>query len=205
MSELNPRPPTVLRLVKGAAGPAPSQDLDLIREAAAGDVRAQEQLYRRHATRVLGLLFRLMGGSPDAEDALQDTFMAAFDDLPKLREPERFVGWLNQIAVRQAHRRFRRKRLERWLGRMPLATASLTSIARSDLTPHEALELSRIDEALSRLSVHLRTAWLLRHLEGCTLEEVALACDCSLATLKRWLERAETCVNARIGAGESAP
>ena len=190
-----------LRLVRGPAVlPSATPDAGLIRAAAAGDTRAQEQLYRAHAPRLFGLLFRLLGGSHDVEDVLQDTFITAFDDLSTLREPERLSAWLNQVAVRHAHRRFRRRRLERLLGRMPWQTVSLIAVARADLTPEEGLELSRLDEALSQLSTKLRTAWLLRHVEGCTLDETAIACDCSRATLKRWLQRAEDCVNARIGA-----
>jgi RNA polymerase sigma-70 factor (ECF subfamily) len=194
-----------LHLLPRTESDVPVYELTLIHGAITGDTLAQDQLYRRHAPCVYGLLFRLMGGSHDVEDVLQDTFVAAFDDLASLRDPHLFSAWLRQVAVRQAHKRFRRRRLERWLKQMPYEAVSLVAISRADLTPHEALELSRIDEALSGLSADLRTAWFVRHVEGCTLEETAMACDCSLATIKRRLQRAEARVDRRLGITRSAP
>lgn len=199
--------PIALRLITRAEPDTDTvvSDTTLIHQALTGDTRALEEIYRRHAPVVHGLLFRLMSGSHEVEDVLQDTFVAVFDGLRSLRNPELFAAWLRQVAVRQAHRRFRRRRLERWLKQMPFESVSLVAIAQADLTPHEALELSRIDEALSTLSTQLRTAWFVRHVEGCTLEETAIACDCSLATIKRRLARAEACVDKRIGVTRGAP
>jgi DNA-directed RNA polymerase specialized sigma24 family protein len=91
-------------------------DAGLVQAALMGDRAAEEQLYLRHVHYVQGLLVRLLGSRAEAEDAIQETFVIALDQLPSLREPAAFRPWLAQIAVSQARRRFRRAKLLRALG-----------------------------------------------------------------------------------------
>jgi RNA polymerase sigma-70 factor (ECF subfamily) len=96
------------------------------------------------------------------------------------------------IAVHQVHRRFRRRRL---LSRLGLDRggddARLESVVDPGLGPEKRLELARLDSGLGRLPSELRLAWMLRYVEGCELSEAAEHCRCSLATLKRRLQRAD--------------
>src|SRR3954462_14496000 len=86
--------------------PSPVDDAELVRGACAGLVWAKAELFRRHAGRLLGLLARLLGSHADAEDAVQDLFVAAFRTLHQLRTAEALGSWLTQLAVHQAHRHF---------------------------------------------------------------------------------------------------
>src|SRR3954466_8920500 len=88
----------------------------LVERARTGATTAQGELFRRHAPRLLPMLIRLLSSHSDAEDALQDTFISAFATLDHLKDVDSFGGWLRQVAVHQAHRRFRRRRLFRVLG-----------------------------------------------------------------------------------------
>jgi RNA polymerase sigma-70 factor, ECF subfamily len=187
-----PSPPLVVL-------PAPG-DADLVARARGGEAWALEAIYRRHAGAVGAVLVRLLGRREEAEDALQDTFLAAFAELPRLRAAEALQPWLVRIAVRQAHRRFRRRRLLRLLGLdRARDDARLEALAAPGTSPEERAELALLDRALQGLPAAPRVAWLLRYVEGYDLEGVAEACGCSLATAKRRIAVARAHVSAHLG------
>lgn len=179
-------------------------DATLVRGVLAGDRAAEEALYRRHAPSVLRLATRLLRSNQDASDVLQDAFVTAFEDLGSLREPEAFRAWVHRITVRLVHRRFRRRRL---LGLLGLDNknddVSLESLADESASPEARVELRWLDAALARIDGNDRIAWMLRHVEGLALEEVAETCGCSLATVKRRVGAAEVVVRRHLEGGAS--
>src|SRR4051812_11878488 len=88
-----------------------STDAQLVARIREGDRAAEEALYRRHAQAVAVTATRLLRSHHDAQDVLQDTFIIALGEIEGLRDPAAVRAWLLQIAVRQVHRRFRRRRL----------------------------------------------------------------------------------------------
>jgi RNA polymerase sigma-70 factor, ECF subfamily len=174
-------------------------DEALVAAVRAGDRGAEEQLYRRHAPSVLTLATRLLRSRDDAMDVLQDTFVTAFEDLAELREPAAFRGWVHRVAVRLVHRRFRKRRL---LGILGLDRRGeeipLDSLAGEAASPEARVELRWLDAALLRVDARARVAWMLRNIEGLALDEVAASCDCSLATVKRWIAAADTVVASHL-------
>jgi RNA polymerase sigma-70 factor, ECF subfamily len=188
-----PSGPVLLRL------PEQASDAELIRRALAGDRWGREVLYRRHAGSLLGLAVRLLANRGDAEEIVQETFIAAFEQLATLREPEALRGWLGQIAVNLVRHRLRRLRLARLVGLDRGADdATLEALAAPGLHPEACAELALLDRALARLAPDLRIAWMLRHVEALELTEVATACGCSLATIKRRLAAADVVVRRHI-------
>ena len=95
---------------KGAHIEPQETDAELVLRARRGDRWAEEALYRRHVHAVTRVTMRLLSRSTEAEDVVQDAFVIAFADLNKLRDEAVFGGWLLRIAVRQVHRRYRRRR-----------------------------------------------------------------------------------------------
>jgi RNA polymerase sigma-70 factor, ECF subfamily len=173
----------------------------LVIRARAGDRKAEELLYRAHVTSVHALATRLLGRHDEADDVVQDAFVTALSRLRQLRDPSSFRGWLLRITVREVHRRFRRRKLLRALGiSQESEEPGLLEQARPMLPAEARAELAALDRALATLPSRERVAWLLRHVEGLELTEVASACDTSLATIKRWLARAEACVREHCGA-----
>jgi RNA polymerase sigma-70 factor (ECF subfamily) len=135
---------------------------------------------------------RLLGRTAEAEDVVQDAFVTAFLHLAELKDRTRFEPWLTRIAVREVHRRYRRRRLRRALGLdRGDDDGGLAAAIDSRADPALARKLSELDGALSRLPTLCRTAWLLRYLEHCELRDIAEQCDCSLATVKRQIGKAE--------------
>lgn len=176
----------------GARSSTESSDSDLVRDAVLGKRTAQHALYFRHCTKVRTRVTRLLGRSADVDDVLQDTFVEAFRDLRQLLDGERFGSWVCGIAVHQVHRRLRRRRLLRRLGfdqREP--EAGMLEVMDRGASPEVSAQVRRLELALTRLSSPHRIAWILRNVEGCSLEETATQCRVSLATVKRHVVAAE--------------
>jgi RNA polymerase sigma-70 factor (ECF subfamily) len=174
------------------AGPTLPPDDDLVERAQRGDRWAEEALYRRHVGTVSRTVTRLLARSEAAEDIVQDTFVLAFEQVHQLRDPGAFGGWVLQIAVRQAHRWFRRRRLLQALSLDRAEDdATLARLVDPSASPETILELSKLDDLLATLRAKERIAWMLRHVEGHRMDDVARLCDCSLATAKRLVQRAE--------------
>jgi RNA polymerase sigma-70 factor, ECF subfamily len=85
-----------------------AEDRRLVLLARGGDRAAFEALVAKYAGVVRSLTAARLGRGADAEDAAQDTFLRAFERLPKLADPERFAGWLSTIAVNSALEKLRR-------------------------------------------------------------------------------------------------
>jgi RNA polymerase sigma-70 factor (ECF subfamily) len=179
-------------------------DAALVLSARGGDRGAEEMLYRRHVGYVQGLLVRLIGRRAEAEDAVQETFVIALDQLRQLRDPSAFRGWLGQIAVSQARRRFRRQKLLRALGLDQGGDESRLESIPAAYAPAAEVDVAALGQLVARLAVDDRLAWLLRYVSGESLEEVAAHCGCSLATAKRRIATANAFLRAELGDVEGA-
>jgi RNA polymerase sigma-70 factor (ECF subfamily) len=167
-------------------------DAELVARALGGDRWSRDVLYRRHVHYLLAIATRLLASQTDGEEIVQDTFVVGFEQLGSLRDPAALRSWLARIAVSLVRRRLRRARLLRFLGLdRGLDNASLESLVAPTLRPDDRAELALADRVLGRLPSDWRIAWMLRRVEGLPLAEVASVCDCSLATAKRRIGRAD--------------
>lgn len=174
-------------------------DEELARRLLAGDPWAREALYRKHFRAVFVTALRLLASRAEAEDVAQDSFLAAFRDIGAIRNPSAIGGWLLKITVRQVHRRLRRRRLLRTLGMdRGLEDGALELLAAEDSGPEVRVELGRLDRVIGELPSAQRVAWMLRRVNGHSLEEVAAACECSLATAKRRIRAADDRVRQHL-------
>lgn len=170
-------------------------DASLVSAIRSGSRRAEEDLYRRHAPSLLRVATRLLRSTEDARDVLQDTFVSALGDLDKLRDPGAVRPWLHTMCVRLVHRRFRKRKLLSLFGLdRTEEDAKLENLASVDLAPDERAELRALDRALDALPAEEKIAWVLRHVEGLALEEIAEATASSLATVKRRIAGADAAV-----------
>jgi RNA polymerase sigma-70 factor (ECF subfamily) len=192
-----------LRVVAPASPDPASEDEDLVRRLRDGERAAEETVYRRYAPAVLRLTTLLLGRRSDAEDAAQDTFVIVFDTIHQLREARALRAWIMQIAVSQARRRLRKRRLLKALGLDSGAEdATLESLMAAGASAEVRADLSALDRVLSGVTSNERAAWILRHVEGHDLEGVARLCGCSLATAKRRISAADAQVRAEVRLGE---
>lgn len=175
-------------------------DVELVARARAGDLRARELIYRHHVQVVARTARRLLRERADAEDVVQETFVIAFEQLDRLDQPGALRGWLVRIAISRVHRRFRWHRWTRlWTDRE--LDASLYDQASPDASPAQRAELALIDRVLGEMALKLRIPWVLRHVLGESLDDVAAGCGCSLATVKRRLAAAEALVAKHVDGG----
>lgn len=177
-----------LRVIQGGeARPAPAAELPLTLDAA----------FRAHAGYVASVALRVLGRPSEVDDLVQDVFLRVLPRLDDLREPAAIRGWLAVITARLARRRLRSRRWKLWLG--VDGDHDYTQLADGAASPQDRALLSELYRTLDRLPVHQRLAWTLRHAEGLELTAVARACDCSLATAKRWIAAAEAALRVEVG------
>jgi RNA polymerase sigma-70 factor (ECF subfamily) len=167
-------------------------DASLVAAARAGARWAQEALFLRHVRLVGGLVFRVHRSRVDLDDLVQDTFVAAFESLESLRNPQAFAAWVGSLAIRITHKRLRRRRIAARLG----LGASAEEVAWDEMIaptcpPDVAVELGEACAILASFPSHERRAFLLRKVEGLSLEEIAAATSTSLSTAKRRIAAAE--------------
>jgi RNA polymerase sigma-70 factor, ECF subfamily len=176
-----------------------SPDSELVVRARRGDRWAEEVLYQRHVRDVMRLVLRLLARSAEAEDVVQDAFVIAFGGLDQLHDDDAFGRWLLRIAVRQVHRRFRKRKLLRSLG-LDRAADDATLAAQTDpsASPEVRAMLAEVDRILAELPARCRVVWILRHVEHRRIGEIASACECSRATVKRLLVRANAALSEYV-------
>ena len=191
-----PRPDVLV--LDGRGGNEHVSDGDLVRRARGGEAWAHEMIYRRHVRVVATTAQRLLRNSSDVDDVVHETFLIAFEQIGRLLDADALRGWLVRIAVSRVHRRFRWRKFVAILGGED-PTALLEEQVSGGASPEQRAELALVDRALARLPMKLRTPWVLRHVVGCGLEDVAAACECSLATVKRRIAEAETMVDRHLG------
>ncbi len=164
-------------------------DVSLVGAIRRGDRAATAELFDRHAPRVRRTLLRVLGHDADLADHVQDVFTRALGEIDKLRDPDRLSSWLTSIAVFVARGTIRKRTRWRWLRFAPPEEIPEVAAAVADETVSE--ELRATYAVLEEMDADLRIAFALRFMDGMELKEAAVACDVSLATIKRRLKRAE--------------
>ena len=153
-------------------------DAVAVKLARAGDQDAFRVLVDRHGRAVFNLAYRMTGNGSDAEDVVQETFLKAWRQLDRFEERSSFGTWIYRVAVNCALDQLRRRPM-REVSATPddLDAPAPTKEAHDTWSPErQALcsELQRkVNAALSALSAAERTAFVLRHFEGRSIEEIA--------------------------------
>jgi RNA polymerase sigma-70 factor (ECF subfamily) len=149
-----------------------------VERAQSGDSDAFRLLVEQHSRAVFRLAFRMTGNEQDAEDVVQETFLRAYRQLDKYEARSSFSTWLYRIAsnysldlirMRKRHedKRERGKADERdILQTLPVNTPGPDRILYSSQVQE------RVNEALNELSAQERTAFVLRHFEGLSIDEI---------------------------------
>lgn len=181
-----------LRIVPSEVEPPRAQEADaataLLALARAGDPRTGEALFDLVGAQVNRLVWRLLGADEDHDDLVHQVFVALLAGVARVREPAALRAWVAAVTVNTVRSEIRQRRAGRLLGARVAATESIYTPAVS----HEARELlERTYAVLARLPADERIALALRYIDEQSLGDVAAACDCSLATIKRRLSAAQ--------------
>lgn len=167
------------------------EDQQLVGRARRSEALAFEMLYRRHAEFAFNLAVRIQGSATDVEDVVHDAFLKAQERLADLRDSAAFRPWLGSIVVRLVRTRLRRRKLLSALGLVTPEPVEIETIAAVDADPEARALLAQVYALLQTMAADDRIAWTLRYVERHRLETVAVMMDCSLATAKRRIARAQ--------------
>jgi RNA polymerase sigma-70 factor (ECF subfamily) len=169
-------------------------DIELIQAAKAGDSRAFDELIRLHDKRILQVAHGIMGNMQDAYDVYQEGILKAYKKLPSFRFESSFGTWLTRIVINQALNMKKKMRIRRFLSFDQPEAAPSDSYADAGPSPDEvyvANELSeKINQSLALLSDRERAVFVLKHMHGYKLREIAVMIDCAEGTVKNYLFRA---------------
>ncbi len=149
---------------------------------------AVQALYRQYASTVRRVLIQALGSDRDVEDLTQDTLITVIERASSLRKVESLRCFVIGVAIRLAKNEMRRRAIRRFIGLDELVDVPLVA-------PYDAVMSQgarHLYRALDRLEMNTRLAFVLRYVQGCDLAETASACGCSIATIKRKLNRAES-------------
>jgi len=179
----------------------------LIRAGQRGDHQAVETLFRRYERPLFQTALRVLGNTEDAEDALQDGLLSAYRNLKRFEGRSQFSTWLTRIVINAAlmRRRSAKARPAVSLDEPPREDElpAAERFADDGLTPEQVFANTEIREMLSenldQLSPLLRTAFVLREVQGYSTGEAAKKLGVTENTLKARLWRARHQLAERLG------
>ena len=192
------------------AGATPVQDSDtvLVQRTVAGDQKAYGLLVLKYQRRIQRLIGRMVRDVDLVEDIAQETFVRAYRALHQFRGEAQFYTWLYRIAVNTA------KKFLLELKHDPTVSENIhangdddeTSWRKSEPTTDEgpesilaAKEIAEVvNAAMNDLPVDLREAVVLREIEGLSYEEIAIAMDCPVGTIRSRIFRAREAISQRV-------
>ena len=189
---------------------------ELIRRAQGGDSDAFCQIARTHQRRIYALALHYCRSPEDAEDLSQEVWLKAFRCVASFRGESSFYTWLRQITVNTFlnHKRamtythdsektlVRMEELVEADGPSNGAGPHYHGEAEDGLQQHMLVE--RVMRALAGLTPQQRLAFLLKHGEGMTYQEIAEAFGCSAGAVKKSLFRAVSKLRESLGVGHAA-
>ncbi len=171
-------------------------DAALLARALAGDRDAFRVLVERHSRRVFRLAYRMTGNEQDAEEVVQEAFLRAYRRLDRFESRANFGTWLYRIAVNCSLDLLRRRRPTEELRAPddPEGGEAVLDVATKDPAP-DRLALSgeigrHVEMALGKLSPMERAAFVMRHHEGMSIEEIGRALGTSATATKNSVFRA---------------
>ena len=187
---------------------AQATDLALVERTLAGDQRAYGLLVLKYQRRIQRLVGRMVRDVDLVEDIAQETFIRAYRALHQFRGDAQFYTWLYRIAINTA----KKSLLE--LKREPAVLHSSQTSEEEDETSWQINEPSTdetpetllaakeiaavVNAAMDELAQDLREAIVLREIEGLSYEEISVAMDCPIGTVRSRIFRAREAISARI-------
>ena len=174
-----------------------------------GDVERYAELVNKYQAGALRLAFSLLANDEDAKDAAQDAFIRAYQSLGRFRGHAKFSTWLYRIVVNACTDHVRRRI------RQPVAAGSFDGSDPDPDQPSLFVDVSdpgdgpdaqlanrelgrQLSAAIGALSMKQRTAFLLHHVHGLPLDEVAGIMDCRTGTVKSHIFRATERVKTQL-------
>jgi len=172
-------------------------DAEAAREVRLGNQQAFRVLVERHSRVVFRLAYRMSGNEQDAEDLVQETFLRAYKQFKSFDERAAFGTWLHRICVNCSLDLIRARKTRREIqNKVDDETKSgwLEQVAAPEPSPERLMQSSQmaqlLEPALEKLSETERAAFVLRHYEGSSIEDIAKALGVQTSAAKHSVFRA---------------
>jgi RNA polymerase sigma-70 factor (ECF subfamily) len=181
-------------------------DLSLVRRVQDGDKGAFDALVLKYQHKVAKLVMRYVRNPAEAEDIAQEAFIKAYRALPQFRGDSAFYTWLYRIAINTAKNALAARDRNPVSYELDLQnqddSSDMISRLKDPETP-EGLALTEeirdtVNHAIEELPEDLRTAIVLRELEGMSYEEIAASMDCPVGTVRSRIFRAREAIDRRL-------
>ncbi len=201
------------------AQPIAESDALIVRRTLAGERDAFRFLVERHSNTIFRLAYRMTGNRHDAEEVVQEAFLRAYQNLGRFAGSSNFGTWVYRIAANHAIDRLRHRKKEeaRRAAPDPLTEEGtqddpMTKLADRKPSPErltQNLELRKqMEAALAALSDAERTAFVMRHWEGCGIDEISSVLKSSSSATKntvfRAVQKLRLALQPLVGSGEQA-
>ncbi len=180
-------------------------DNELVARVQKGDKAAFDLLVLRYQHRIVKLVSRYVRDQADALDVAQEAFIKAYRALPNFRGDSAFYTWLYRIAINTAKNHLvaaARKPLEADLEGPDGEPMDLEELQRDIETPERILLMEEIKATILKtiraLPEDLRTAIMLREVDGLSYEEIAEAMDCPIGTVRSRIFRAREAIDLKL-------
>jgi RNA polymerase sigma-70 factor (ECF subfamily) len=174
-----------------------AQDAAAVAQVLAGDRDAFRLLVERHSRSVFRLAYRLTGSESDADDVVQETFLRAYAKLATYQHQASFKTWLCRIAANYSMDMMAKRKHETAMPTVPGAEGEPErefEVAGSAPGPERLLLSVEMQEAMrggiESLTYVERTAFVMRHFEGCSIEEISTTLHQSIGSAKNTVFRA---------------
>ena len=185
---------------------ADTSDLSLVQRVQRGDKSAFDVLVLKYQHKVVKLVMRYMRDPADAEDVAQEAFIKAYRALPQFRGDSAFYTWLYRIAINTAKNAIvsrDRSPVEYDLDLQNSEESYDMQGRLADTETPEALVLTEeirtiVNKAIDALPEDLRTAIVLRELEGMSYEEIAASMECPVGTVRSRIFRAREAIDRSL-------
>ena len=183
-----------------------SSDKKLVKRVQKGDKGAFDLLVLKYQHKIVNLVMRYVRDPELALDITQEAFIKAYRALPRFRGDSAFYTWMYRIAVNTAKNHLaaqRRRPMDVELDLQDPEQYDLHSKLKETDTPEGVTlrnELKEtVERAISALPEDLRTAIILRELEGMSYEEIAQTMECPVGTVRSRIFRARDAIAKKIG------
>jgi RNA polymerase sigma-70 factor (ECF subfamily) len=181
-------------------------DLVLVKRVQRGDKTAFDLLVRKYQHKVVKLVLRYVRNPAEAEDIAQEAFIKAYRALPQFRGDSAFYTWMYRIAINTAKNSLASRdrspiRYDLDLND-PEESHSVQAKLQDPDTP-EGMALTEeirqiVNSAIDALPEELKTAIVLRELDGLSYEEIAAAMECPVGTVRSRIFRAREAIDKRL-------
>ncbi|MBQ3223177.1 MAG: sigma-70 family RNA polymerase sigma factor [Clostridia bacterium] len=168
------------------------EDNFLIKQAIRGDAYAFEQLMRKHESRMYSVAVRMCGNREDAQDCVQDAMLRIYRALDRFKGQSSFSTWVYRITMNTCLDELRRRKVRASTSLDTLLESGWSPTDETDTPERHAIEAERrkaLSGAIQSLPEDMRSAIVLREMQGLSYEEISDVLSVNVGTIKSRISR----------------